>query len=157
VANVREAIRMTEAEIAEFLAAPNKLQLATIQPDGTPHLVTMYYAMFDGLIGFWTYRTSQKAVNLERDPRATCLVETGEGYENLRGVQVNGVVQRIDDTDRIRAIGAAVYSRYIKDFTPELESYLDPQARKRWAYLLQPTKVSSWDHRKLAAATTAGA
>ena len=157
MASTRERIRMTDAEQAEFLAAPHKMQLATINADGSPHLVTMYYAMFDGLMGFWTYRTSQKSVNLGRDPRATCLVETGEGYENLRGVQLSGVVERIEDTDRIRAIGAAVYARYIKDFTAELESYLDPQARKRWAYLLHPAKVSTWDHRKLAAAMTAGA
>ena len=111
MASTRERIRMTEAEQVEFLAAPHKMQLATINPDGTPHLVTMYYGVFDGLLGFWTYRTSQKAVNLERDPRATCLVETGEGYDNLRGVQINGVVERIEDVDRIRAIGATVYGR----------------------------------------------
>lgn len=156
MASTRERIRMTAAEQAEFLAAPHKMQLATINPDGTPHLVTMYYGVFDGLLGFWTYRTSQKAVNLERDPRATCLVETGEGYDNLRGVQINGVVERIEDVDRIRAIGATVYGRYIEDFTAELEEYLDPQARKRWAYLLHPRKISTWDHRKLAA-MTAGA
>lgn len=147
---------MTDAEIAEFLAAPHKMQLATINPDGTPHLVTMYYAVFDGLLGFWTYRTSQKALNLERDPRATCLVEAGEGYDQLHGVQLMGTVERIEDTDRIRSIGAEVYGRYIADFTPEMQEYLEPQARKRWAYLLHPQRVASWDHRKLAAATTAG-
>ena len=157
MAATRTLIRMTDDERVAFMEQPHKMQLATINPDGTPHLVTMYYAMFDGLIGFWTYRTSQKARNLERDPRATCLMETGEGYEQLRGVQVNGSVERIEDPERIRSIGAAVYARYIADFTAELEGYLEPQARKRWAYLLHPAKVSSWDHRKLAPAMTAGA
>ena len=156
MASTRERIRMTDEEQVAFLAAPHKMQLATINADGTPHLVTMYYAVFDGLLGFWTYRTSQKAVNLDRDPRATCLVETGEGYDQLRGVQINGTVERITDVNRIRTIGAAVYSRYISDFTPELEGYLEPQAQKRWAYLLHPEKVSTWDHRKLDAAMTAG-
>jgi PPOX class probable F420-dependent enzyme len=156
MATTRERIRMTDEEQAAFLAQPHKMQLATINPDGSPHLVTMYYAMFDGQVGFWTYRTSQKARNLERDPRATLLFETGEGYDQLRGVQINGTVDRVEDTDRIRAIGSAVYARYIEDFTPELEEYLDPQARKRWAYLVVPRKISSWDHRKLEAAMTAG-
>ena len=157
MASTRERIRMTDEEQAAFLEQPHKMQLATINPDGTPHLVTMYYAMFDGLVGFWTYRTSQKAVNLDRDPRVTCLFETGEGYDQLRGMSINGTVERIEDTDRIRDIGTAVYGRYIGDFTPELADYLEPQARKRWAYLVHPAKVSSWDHRKLAAATTADA
>ena len=143
---------MTADEVAAFLAAPHKMQLATIDTDGAPHLVTMYYAMFDGLLGFWTYRTSQKARNLERDARATCLVEAGEGYDQLHGVQIQGTVERIEDPGRIREIGSAVYGRYIADFTLEMTAYLEPQARKRWAYLLHPRKVATWDHRKLAAA-----
>ena len=146
---------MTGDEIAAFLDEPHKLQLATINPDGTPHLVTMYYAMFDGLIGFWTYRTSQKARNLERDPRITCLVEAGEGYDQLRGVQINGRVQPITDVDRVRSVGAAVYGRYAAELAGQLDDYIDQQARKRWAYLVQPERTSSWDHRKLAAAMAA--
>ena len=53
----------------------------------------MFYALLDGRIAFWTYRTSQKARNLARDPRLTCLVEDGEDYFELRGVQVAGVVR----------------------------------------------------------------
>ena len=155
MATTRERIRMTETEVTAFLAQPLKLQLATINRDGTPHLVTMYYAVFDGLIGFWTYRTSQKAVNLERDPRVTCLVETGTGYDQLVGVQINGTVERIADPAEIRTIGTAVYGRYVSELG-DLGAYLDDQARKRWAYLVQPTKISSWDHRKLAAAVSAG-
>lgn len=141
---------MTEAEIAAFLAAPHKLALATLNGDGSVHLVTMYYAIFDGLLGFWTYRTSQKARNLDRDPRVTCLAETGEGYDQLRGVQIQGTVERVEQPDRIRAMGAEIYSRYVPGFTAELEGYLEDQAAKRWAYLVSPTKTASWDHRKLA-------
>lgn len=88
----RTRIAMSPAEIATFLDQSSKVQLATINRDGTPHLVTMFYAMRDGHIAFWTYRQSQKALNLARDPRITCLVEDGIGYFELRGVQVSGVV-----------------------------------------------------------------
>ena len=146
---------MTPDEIGAFLAAPFKLQLATINSDGTPHLVTMYYALFDGLIGYWTYRTSQKARNVERDPRVTCLVETGEGYDQLRGVQINGRVSTITDVERIREVGTVVYGRYAADVAGQLGGYIEQQAQKRWAYLVHPERTSSWDHRKLAAATAA--
>ena len=155
MATTRELIRMNDAEIAAFLEEPHKLQLATINKDGTPHLVTMYYGVFDGLIGFWTYRTSQKARNLERDARVTCLVETGEGYDQLRVVQINGTVERIEDYDEIREIGATVYGRYVADLGDSLEGYLGQQAAKRWAYRVRPEKISSWDHRKLVAAMSA--
>lgn len=156
MASVREKIKMTSAEIDAFLAEPHKLQLGTINPDGTPHLVTMYYAVFDSRIGFWTYRTSQKARNLERDPRLTCLVEAGEGYDELHGVQINGRVSVITDEARIRDIGETVYGRYAGEMADSLGGFLDQQARKRYAYLVEPSKISSWDHRKLAAAYAAG-
>lgn len=146
--SARDRIRMTPAEIADFLAEPHKLQLATIGADGSPHLVTMYYAVFDGLLGFWTYRTSQKARNLERDQRATCLIEAGGGYDELRGVQIRGTLERLEDFDRILAVGSAVVHRY-SESAAQLGAYYEAQARKRWAYLVHPTKIATWDHRKL--------
>lgn len=67
----RDQIRMTDREIAEFLAQGRTLAVATNTLDGAPHLVAMWYALIDGKITFWTYRKSQKAVNLRRDPRLT--------------------------------------------------------------------------------------
>ena len=147
---VRDQIRMTPDEVAAFLAEPHKLQLATINRDGTPHLVTMYYVMVDQRIGFWTYRTSQKAANLRRDPRVSCLVETGDGYDQLRGVLVTGTVEAVDGYDRVRELGAAIYGRYV-DLGDGWDGFIDEQAKKRVAYLVTPQSTASWDHRKLAA------
>src|ERR1039457_6567799 len=60
----RDRVAMTAEKIAAFLAEFRKVQLATINQDGTPHLVAMYYVMLDEQITFWTYRSSQKARNL---------------------------------------------------------------------------------------------
>jgi hypothetical protein len=106
----RDQVQMTAAQAAEFLVAGRKVQLATNGPDGFPHLVTMYYAMIDGRIVFWTYRRSQKARNLERDPRISCLVETGEQYFDLRGVLVQGIARRINDPTTVTKIGRLIAS-----------------------------------------------
>jgi PPOX class probable F420-dependent enzyme len=150
---IRERIRMSAGEIAAFLDAPHKMQLASINRDGTPHLVTMYYAVHDdGRLAFWTYRRSQKARNLERDPRCTCLVETGADYDQFQGVQIRGRVEAFDDVDAVLAIGTRVYGRYLGGgLLAGLEAVLLDQAQKRRAYLVTPEKVTSWDHRKLAA------
>lgn len=155
--STRARIRMTDDEVVSFLGEHTKTQLATISRTGWPHLVTMFYGVFDGRIGFWTYRTSQKAVNLDRDPRVTCLVEAGQAYEELVGVQVQGEVERVEDPDEILRIGFEVYGRSMAMDAETLESlrpFIADQASKRWAYLVTPTKVASWDHRKLAAAHT---
>jgi PPOX class probable F420-dependent enzyme len=151
VASIRERIRMTEAETTAFLAAQPKLQLATINRDGTPHLVTMYFALVDEQIAFWTYATSQKARNLARDPRLTCLVEDGATYDELRGVQITGRVRTVSGTAAVQRIGEAVYRRSVGSLAPELGAYVADQARKRLGYLVEPSRVASWDHRKLAA------
>src|SRR6516162_11569184 len=96
---------MTAGETAAMLAGSSKLHLASINRDGTAHLVTMFYTMLDGRIAFWTYRSSQKARNIARDPRVTCLVEAGEEYFELRGVQVVGTARRVEDPAAVLDIG----------------------------------------------------
>jgi PPOX class probable F420-dependent enzyme len=156
----RDTVSMPAADIAALLADGRKLQLATINRDGTPHLVSMFYGMRDGLIAFWTYRASQKARNLERDPRVTCLVEEGDDYFTLRGVQVAGTVRPIDDLAGVTEVGKLVAARMgspvVGDLPPDqvaaaVDGYVAHAATKRRAYLVEPVRVVSWDHRRLLA------
>ena len=145
----RDRVAMTAQEIADFLAASRKVQLATINADGTPHLVAMYYVMLRGQIAFWTYRASQKARNLARDPRVTCLVETGEEYFDLRGVQVVGRVSLVEDPAGVLEIGRGVAGGLAGMPGGAVDDYVAHAARKRVGYLVQPVKLISWDHSKL--------
>ena len=145
----RDRVAMTAAEVTGFLEANRKLQLATINRDGTPHLVTMYYVMMDGQIAFWTYRSSQKARNLTRDPRMACLVETGNEYFDLRGVQVQGVVQITEDPAEVLAIGRRVAAVTLNLHEGLADDYVEHTAPKRLGYIVEPTRVISWDHSKL--------
>ena len=150
----RDRVRMTASEADALLAGSRKLQLATLNPDGTPHLVTMFYVMQDGQIAFWTYWASQKARNLARDPRVTCLVETGEDYFELRGVQVVGAVRCISDPDGVLGIGRLIAARMDDVPADAVEEYVTHAARKRYGYIVEPSRTVSWDHRKLVAGGT---
>ena len=158
--NQRDRVQMTAAEVADMLAANRKVQLATINPDGYPHLVTMYYTLVDGKIAFWTYRTSQKALNLARDPRISCLVEPGTAYFDLRGVQIQGTVETVTDPDAVYQIGLAIGN--VMGNAPAgasaastgaaddpVNEYVANAARKRYGYIVEPHRVISWDHSKL--------
>ena len=145
----RDRVAMTPAEVTGFIEANRKLQLATINRDGTPHLVTMYYVMMDGQITFWTYRSSQKARNMGRDPRIACLVETGNEYFDLRGVQVQGVVQITEDPAEVLAIGRRIAAVTLNLHEGLADDYVDHTAPKRLGFLVEPTRVVSWDHSKL--------
>jgi len=143
----RDKVAMTPAEAHELLASQHKVQLATNGQDGFPHLVTMYYALLDGQIAFWTYRTSQKARNLERDGRVSCLVEVGEQYFDLKGVLVQGTARRVEDPAAVLEIGR----RITAVFSDPVAEYVEQTARKRFGYAVEPGRVISWDHAKLLA------
>jgi len=147
--NQRERVAMTAEEVAAMLAGSSKLQLATINRDGTVHLVTMYYVLLDGQIAFWTYRSSQKARNIARDPRVTCLVEAGDEYFDLRGVQVAGTARCVADPAGVLDIGRRIAARMGGVPAEALEDYVTHAARKRLGYVVEPARVISWDHRKL--------
>ncbi|MFE3454426.1 pyridoxamine 5'-phosphate oxidase family protein [Nonomuraea sp. NPDC059194] len=145
--NQRARIAMSDDDVAAFLQESRKLQLATINQDGTPHLVTMFYAMDAGRIAFWTYGKAQKTRNLDRDPRVSCLIESGDDYAELRGVLVYGVAEPID---RTLDIGMEIARRMTPGVPDELlREYVEHTGKKRTAFVVEPTKVVSWDHRRL--------
>jgi len=154
----RSAVAMSEDEVETFLDASLKVQVASIGPDGAPHLTTLFYVVHDGKIAFWTYGSSQKIKNLERDPRITCLVETGTDYFELAGVSIQGTAEIVRDEDRIREIGTAVTDATsgrvdLGDLGREI---VEKQVRKRVAIVVTPTKVASWDHSKMSGPPGAG-
>jgi PPOX class probable F420-dependent enzyme len=150
----RDVVSMTDSEVAAMLAGHRKVQLGTLNPDGSVHLVTMFYAVVDGQIAFWTYRTSQKALNLARDPRITCLVEDGDDYFELRGVQIAGAVRIIEDPAGVLEIGRLIVVGMAGNVSgtasEAVEEYAANAARKRFGYFVEPRRIVSWDHRKLA-------
>jgi PPOX class probable F420-dependent enzyme len=150
----RDAVRMSDREVADFLEDNLKVQVASIGRDGTPHLTTLFYVVLDGRIAFWTYGRSQKIRNLERDDRVSCLVEDGTDYFELRGVSVTGRAEIVRDHDRILEIGSAVAVRMVgaksmDDLGDLGRSTVEKQATKRVAVVIHPDHVATWDHRKM--------
>jgi len=140
---------MSDDEISAFLEAGRDLQVASINADGTPHLVTMWYAMQDGEIAFWTYGKSQKIINLRRDPRLSVLVATGEVYEQLKGVSIQGQAEIVDDPDDVLRYGEAVYERYWGPLNDTVLEGVRAMGAKRVVIVVKPDKILSWDHSKL--------
>jgi PPOX class probable F420-dependent enzyme len=147
--NRRDLISMIDEEIRAFLEEQRILQVATIGKDGWPHLVAMWYVLINDQIVFWTYAKSQKAVNLRRDPRLTCLVESGVRYDELRGVQIKGRAIINDDRETVQRTGEVIFERYTGPLNDNTRQLVSAQAPKRVVIFLQPVEIVSWDHRKL--------
>lgn len=131
----RELIKMSEAEVASFLAWERTLTCATVGPRGWPHLMPLWYVLRNTDMGAgdsggtpagtvaadaepyvriwaWTYAASQKVLNLERDSRATLQVEAGEQYQELRGVMFECEARIHRDTAVVQALGQEIFRRY---------------------------------------------
>lgn len=150
MATRREKIRLSEDELREFLAEQMVMTVGTTGPNGRPHLMPLWYVP-DGLeLRGWTYAKSQKAKNLERDPRATVQVETGVQYHELKGVMMECNVE-LDP--HAKPYGLALFERYGGGaLSDDVVAMVEKQAPKRVGMLFRPTRTVSWDHSKLGGA-----
>jgi PPOX class probable F420-dependent enzyme len=158
VANSRARLALTDDEARTYLRKSSTLILCSTGPDGVPDPVPMWFVVDDsaaateepGVVLMTTYGKSQKVVNLRRDPRAVGLVEDGTAYGELRGLQVTGEIEVVDDDAVVLETLVRVAGKYSGTAdSAELRTGLAGQASKRVLLRLRPQKVVSWDHRKM--------
>jgi PPOX class probable F420-dependent enzyme len=140
---------MSPDEVDAFLHGRHTMALATMGTTGRPHLVAMWYGFVGGAPGFLTFRGSQKAANLRRNPEVTCLVEDGDSYDELRGVQLLGRAEVLDGDDHRLELAYDVTSRYQGPLGDAGRAAVRASITKRLALRIEVDDVVSWDHRKL--------
>ena len=148
----RDQIKLTEEELAELLESERIVVVSTIGPRGWPHVMPLWYVPREGDVWIWTYGKAQKVKNLERDRRATLMIETGVEYTELRGVQIEAEAELIRDVDGIVDFAKDLTVRYsegIDSVEGDAAAALQAQAPKRVAIHFHPSRIATWDHRKL--------
>jgi PPOX class probable F420-dependent enzyme len=147
--NRRDQIKMSPEEIDAFLREERTATMCSMHPDGSIHAVAMWYGFLDGVLTVETKAKSQKVQNLRRDPRLTVLVEAGDSYDQLRGVELVGRGRVIEDPDRIWELGVSVWERYIGPYDESQRDGLAAMLNKRVLVTIDIDRIVSWDHRKL--------
>jgi PPOX class probable F420-dependent enzyme len=148
--NRRRQIQLSPDEQAAFLREHRKGALATIGKDGFPHVVAMNFVAKDGAFYMTSYGKAQKVLNIRRNPRVALMVETGNGYAELRGVMIRGECEIIEGADTVRGVFAAMAEA--RGAPAERPRGSVDSAPKRVVLKIIPEKVTSWDHRKLGGA-----
>jgi PPOX class probable F420-dependent enzyme len=156
VAKKRDQIKLSAAEVAHFLAEQRVMNVSTIGRDGWPHMTSLWYVMRDSEPWVWTYAKSQKVRNIERDDRATLLVETGNEYHELMGVMLKARAELHREVEAVAGVGEELFNRYQGEQTAAIDDSgreaLRSQAAKRVAIQFHITDTVSWDHSKLGGA-----
>ena len=151
----RNEIKLSEDEQRQLIDSERVVVVASFGPSGWPHLMPLWYVPRDGEIWIYTYAKSQKVRNLERDPRATLLIETGHEYAELRGVMIEAEADIHRDPAEVFALAKDLTVRYAEGLSSvegDAAKQLEKQARKRVAIRFVGRRVATWDHRKLGGA-----
>jgi nitroimidazol reductase NimA-like FMN-containing flavoprotein (pyridoxamine 5'-phosphate oxidase superfamily) len=148
----RDMIAMAPDELANYLAQQRRIILISNGKDGLPHPVPMNYGIDgDGRIVIATFRKSQKVKNLERDPRATLLAESGESYHELKSAILYCDAEILRDPRDVAAAMAHIRADNVMkgSLSPAMSEQVRATMAKRVVLRFTPFKVVSWDHRKL--------
>jgi len=148
----RDQITLSEEEQLALLDGERVAIVSSLGPRGWPHSMPMWFVPREGEVWIWTYAKSQKVRNLERDPRATVLVETGHEYGELRGVMIEAEASIHRDFETVLGFAEELTLRYaegISSVEGDAKAALEAQAPKRVAIHFKPVRVATWDHRKL--------
>jgi PPOX class probable F420-dependent enzyme len=148
----RDQIKLSEEELRALLEEQRVAIVSSLGPRGWPHSMPLWFVPRDDAIWIWTYAKSQKVRNLERDPRATVLVETGHEYGELRGAMIESEVEIHRDFETVLGFAEELTVRYaegISSVEGDAKAALEAQAPKRVAISFPALRVATWDHRKL--------
>jgi PPOX class probable F420-dependent enzyme len=146
----RHTIQLGDEEQRDFLRRSKTIILSTIDGNGYPHTVAMWYVVDeDGSLLMTTYAKSQKAINIRRNSKVSLLVESGETYETLKGTLIRGEAELIDDFETRLAVLGRVHRKMTGAFPEGVEEALRRQATKRIVIRVVPQRTTSWDHSKL--------
>jgi PPOX class probable F420-dependent enzyme len=131
---------------AELLEARLIAKLATFNPDGSIHLVAMWYLWDGEALLSPTDRRTRKAKNLRRDPRATVMIDDSKGGFDLRGVTL------VCDSEIVGPPGSLelnrrIHRKYVTESGLELEPVKRYLATDDVTLRLRPVTISSWDLR----------
>jgi PPOX class probable F420-dependent enzyme len=157
----RDQIAMSPEEVTSFLDQQRVVTCATNGSRGWPHLMPLWYVVRGDDLWAWTYAKSQKVRNLERDPRATLQIESGEEYHELKGVMIEAETVIHRDLAPVSEFGAELFARYSGGGAgggaseaggaggPEFLEVIRAQAAKRVALQFVAQRTATWDHGKL--------
>lgn len=143
-------IAMSDAERDEFLGAERTCRVASVGADG-PHATPLWFAWDGAYLWLYSIVKSQRWTDLQRDPRIGVVVDAGVEYLELHGVEITGTVEVVGEVPRhgapdetLGAVEATFAAKYMGG-----AGNMFHDGRHGWLRVT-PTKIASWDFRKLA-------
>jgi PPOX class probable F420-dependent enzyme len=133
---------LADTAVQRFLATRHVVVLATVQADGSPLAMPMWFLPDPAAMAMLSVADTQKVRNLRRDPRVSVVAETsGADGGDIRGVSLQGSAEFIEDGPERRALVERFHARY-----PGLARLWGGRAMPadRVMFRIVPARVRSW-------------
>lgn len=140
----REQLRLTSGELDELLGTERVLRAGTVSPDGSPHVVPLWFVWHGGAVWVTSLIRSRRTRDVRAGSPAALCVDAGVSYGELRGAVLYGRFAEAGGAPGVAAAKAAFAAKYWggTDF-PDVRSHV-------WLRL-EPERIASWDFRKIPA------
>lgn len=133
---------LDEETVQRFLATKHVVVLSTVQPDGGPLAMAMWFLHDLRTLTMISVDTLPKVRNLRRDPRVCVVAEASSaaGSEG-RGVVVHGRAEFLADGPERRALVDRFHAKY-----PELQHHWKgrPMPANRVMFRIVPERTRTW-------------
>jgi len=132
---------LADAAVQRFLSTKEIVLLATVQPDGAPLAMPMWFVHDPATLAMLSEAGTQKVRNLRRDGRVCVVGEAGGGGQEIRGVTVMRRATFLDDGAERRALVDRFHAKY-----PDLSKFWGGRAMppNRVMFRITPERVKSW-------------
>lgn len=131
---------------AAFLAEERVLRLATVDEDGWPVVVPLWFVQHPdprGELWVWNLNRARRTARLEAQGRCGVTIDAGHGYHELRGLTARAVPSRVEDADVPLDVRVAYARKYFGSDEP-----LAAADHHTW-FVLALGGERSWDFRLL--------
>ena len=136
---------LSDERIQRFLATRHVVVLATLQEDGSPLAMPMWFLHDATELAMISVAGTWKVRNLRRDPRVCVVAEAGgdpQGTDGIRGVAVQGRAAFVSDPEGLRLLA----ERFLARYAPRVEGLWRGRVMPadRVAFRIVPERVRSW-------------
>jgi PPOX class probable F420-dependent enzyme len=141
-------IAMSPEELDAYLATARTCRVATVGRDGAPHVSPLWFVWDGRALWLNSIVKSQRWTNFLRDPRVSVVVDGGDGYLDLHGVELIGEVEPVGEAPRVAEPNPDLGETERLWGDKYAGGTFVPDGRHAWVRLV-PDKIVSWDFRKL--------
>ncbi len=147
------SVRLTAEEAWDVLARAHTGVLTTLRRDGVPISLPVWFVVIDRRIYVSGPAHTWKFARIRRDPRASFLVESGDYWIELVGVQITGRATIVEDAALAEKVAAALHEKYARFRTPRAD--MPGATRARYDVevstieLVPDGRILSWNNARL--------